>query len=225
MSRTSTRYVNFESLQTRGVSASVVIKLMMVCNDLSLANQSLSEWKKEQPSEAKGRQVGAGMYFVRVQLSHLYEGMKVIEEIKKDPSLLEFINHLVDKTKESFKELEQFLPNAPKRPEFDKLVGLVRHNLTFHYDESGKRIQKALLEKATNPDARVSSITRGDNAYRWHFKVADDIVDSIVVRQIWEISPEFDLRVEADKVADRVHQIFLFFVDFAGEFIWTYCES
>ena len=50
------------------------------------------------------------------------------------------------------------------------------------------------------------------------------VVDSIVVRQIWAIPRDADLRVEADKVADRAHQIFLWFVDFSGEFIWKYCE-
>jgi hypothetical protein len=34
------------------------------------------------------------------------------------------------------------------------------------------------------------------------------LVDSIVVRQIWNITRNADLRVEADKIADRVHQIF-----------------
>jgi hypothetical protein len=57
----------------------------------------------------------------------------------------------------------------------------------------------------------------------WYFKVADDVVDSIVVRQIWAIPRYADMRAEADKVADRAHQIFRWFVDFAGEFIWKYC--
>ena len=35
----------------------------------------------------------------------------------------------------------------------------------------------------------------------WHFKVADDLIDSIVVRQIWGIPKGSDVRFEADKVA------------------------
>ena len=41
----------------------------------------------------------------------------------------------------------------------------------------------------------------------------------------WNIPGSSDLRAEADKIADRVHQIFLFFIDFSGEFIWRYCKS
>lgn len=225
MAQTTTKYLSFDKLQLRGKSVITVIKLMMACNDLSLANQSLSEWKKEQPSDRKCRQIGAGMYFIRTQLAHLHEGLKVIEEIKKDPVLMALVAHCDNQTQQSFKELEQFLHGAPKRSEFDKLVGRVRHNLTFHYDESGKLIEQAVSDRATYPDARTSSITRGDTAYLWYFKVADDIVDSIVVRQIWAISRKLDVRVETDRIADRTHQIFLWFVDFAGEFIWNYFEA
>lgn len=212
-------------MQTQGGSANTVIKLMMACNDLSLANQSLSEWKSELPIERKFRQTGAGMYFVRAQLAHLHEGLKVIEEIKNAPVLMALVARCDSQTQQSFKELEQFLPKALKRSEFEQLVGRVRHNLTFHYDESGKLIEQAVSDRAARHDARMSSITRGDTAYHWYFKVADDVVDSIVVRQIWNIPRELDVRVEADRIADRVHQIFLWFVDFSGEFIWKFCEK
>jgi hypothetical protein len=225
VARTTTRYLSFEKLQARGDSANTVIKLMMACNDLSLANQSLSEWKMELPSGRKSRQIGAGMYFVRTQLAHLHEGLKVIEEIKKAPVLMALVARCDNQTQQSFNELMQFLPKEPKRPEFEQLVGRVRHNVTFHYDESGKLIEEAVLDRASRPDARMSSITRGDTAYLCHFKIADDIVDSIVVRQIWAIPRELDVRIEADRIADRVHQILLWFVDFSGEFIWKYCES
>ncbi len=198
---------------------------MMVCNDLSLANQSLSEWKKELPSGMKARQIGAGMYFVRTQLAHLHEGLKVIESIKNDPQLMALVGRCDGQTQQSFKELEQFFPRAPKRIEFEQLVGRVRHNLTFHYDESGKLIGQAIADRAARPDARTSSITRGDTAHLWHFKVADGIVDTVVVRQIWAIPRDKDVQAEADRIAGRVHEIFLWFVDFSGEFIWKYCEG
>jgi hypothetical protein len=208
----------------RGASAITVIKLMMACNDLSLANQALAEWKKEQPLNKKPRQAGAGMYFVRTQLSHLHEGLKVLEDIHNDAFLMSLVKQCDPETQESFHNLEQFLVGGSNRSEIEKIIGRIRHNLTFHYDESGKLIEKAISDRAARSEARISSITRGDHAYLWHFKVADDIVDSIVVRQIWKIPRGTDLRVEADKIADRVHQICLWFLDFSGEFIWRYCK-
>ena len=216
--------MNFETLLARGQSAATVVKLMMACNDLSLADQALDDWKQEQPNARKPRQVGAGMYFVRTQLSHLYEGLKVIEEIRNTPALMALVGQCDAQTQQSFHELEQFVTGAPNRAEFERLVGQVRHNLTFHYYQCETLVERAIEDRAGRQEAQTSSITRGDTAYLWHFKVADDIVDSIVVRQIWAIPRGADVRVEADKVADRAHQIFLWFVDFSGEFIWKYCE-
>lgn len=223
MAMTKTKYIDLQTFSDRGKSGTTVVKLMMACNDLSLANQALSEWKKEQPKNKKSRQVGAGMYFVRTQLAHLHEGLKIIDAIRKDPALLIFVKQCDTQTQESFHTLQQFLPGGPMHKEFEQLVGRVRHNLTFHYDESGKLIEIAISDRASRAEARMSSITRGDTGHSWHFKLADDVVDSIVVRQIWAIPKNADVRAEADKIADRVHQIFLWFVDFAGEFIWEYC--
>ena len=225
MARTLTKYVNFQTLQARGDSANIVIKLMMACNDLSLANQSLLEWKKELSRSKKPRQIGARMYFVRTQFAHLHEGMKVISEIKECPVLMALVDRCDSKTQRSFQELEQFLHNGSTYDDFHKLVGCIMHNLTFHYDQSGRQIKQAISDRAGRPEARFSSVSRGDTAYLWHFKVADDVVDSIVVRQIWKIPRAADARVEVDKISDQLHQILLRFVDFSGEFIWKYCES
>ena len=47
MSRTSTKVLNLEKFRIQGQSAVTVVKLMMACNDLCLANEALSEWKKK----------------------------------------------------------------------------------------------------------------------------------------------------------------------------------
>lgn len=225
MPKTTTRFLSFGRLHAEGASAVTVIKLMMACNDLSLANQSLSTWKNDLHPKMKARHAGAGMYFLRTQLAHLHEGLKIIEDIKKDPRLMTIVARCDGQTQQSFNNLEQFLPNAPKRGEFKHLIGRIRHNLTFHYDESGKLIDQAIADRAARPDTRTTSITRGDTAYLWHFKAADDIVDSVVVRQIWAIPHDKDIRIEADHITEQVHEIFLWFVDFSGEFIWKYCEG
>jgi len=224
MSRTTTRYITFETLEMRGKSAITVVKLMMACNDLSLANQALAEWNKDQPRDRKSRQAGARMYFVRTQLAHLHEGLKVIKAIRDDSSLINLVRQCDQQTQQSFHNLEPYLVGGSSRREFEQLVGQVRHNLTFHYDQSGKLIEKAISDRAARIEARITSVTRGSTAHLWHFKVADDVADSVVVRQIWNIPRHTDVRVETDKVTDRVHQIFLLFVDFSGEFIWRYCQ-
>lgn len=194
---------------------------MMACNDLQLANEALSDWKQEQPNSKRYRQQGAQMYFVRLQLGHLYEALKIISEINQDNDLRDVVNLCDSRTQESFSALMQ-LSHGDSNKRFEELVGRVRHNLVFHYEQSGKLITKALKDRASRPEARNTSVTRGNHAYLWHFKVADDIVDSIVTRQIWRIPRDADLREEADKVADYVHEVLIQFADFAGEFIWKY---
>jgi hypothetical protein len=48
------------------------------------------------------------------------------------------------------------------------------------------------------------------------------VVDKIIVRYIWSMPPDKNLREKADAIADQMHEMFLTFVDFAGEFIWQY---
>ena len=224
MAMTGTRFVNFETLNIRGQGAATVVKLMMACNDLTITNQALGDWKQEERPGRKPRQTGACMYFIRAQMAHLHEGMKIIEDIRNDNTLSMLVNRCDTQTQQSFRELEQHLHGGLKRDRFEQLAGRIRHNLTFHYDESGTLIERAISDRAGRTEAQISTITRGSTAHLWHFKVADDVVDSIVVRQIGKIPREADLRAEADAMIDEVHQIALSFLDFSGEFIWKYCE-
>ena len=97
--------------------------------------------------------------------------------------------------------------------------------MTFHYDETGKLVGRAVAHLASSAKTRISSITGGGTAHLWHYKVADDIVDSIVVHGIWDIPKEADTRAEADKVAGELYKISCWFLDFAGEFIRRHCEG
>jgi hypothetical protein len=130
---------------------------MMACNDLQLANEAQSDWKNEQSPSRKARQVGAGMYFVRLQLAHLFEGLKVLDQIRKDPALLSLIHQTDAQAQQSFSNLEQFLPGGAKEARIEKLMGRVRSNLTFHYEESGKLVARAISDRATRGEAHLSS--------------------------------------------------------------------
>ncbi len=211
---TSTRYLNFQTLKTRGQSAVTVVKLMMAFNDLTVANQALGYWKKEERRWRISRQAGACGYFVRIQIGHLNEGLKVIEKIQKDHALLTLVGQCDPRTQASFQDVLQYVPGGAKRRRFKQLAGNIRDSLAFHYDQSGKLTKRAIADRAA--PSQESSIARGNTAYLWHFKVADDLVDSIVVRQIWNIPRDANLRTEADRIADEVHQIARLFADFAG---------
>ena len=221
MTQSITKFVNFEELRARGSTVATVIRLMMACNDLSLANEALAGWKQNQSPSRRHCQSGAKMYFVRLQFSHFFEALKVLDEIRETPQLYAVVQRR-EGTRVSFQRLEKFLPGGAERGKIEKLAGQIRHNLVFHYDQRGKLIRKALADRAARQEGRDSSITRGRPAYVARFNVADDVLDTIITRQIWRIPKGANQREEADKVAGYLHKAVCCFVDFSGEFVWQY---
>ena len=223
MPGTSTRFLNFERLAAKGADGAVIVKLMMACNDMTLANLALTDWKKPQPLERRDLEVGARLYFVRIELAHLYEGLKIIKEIQASAALRACVETCDTRTRDSYSELEQYVEGGARHPEIEHLVGRIRHTITFHYYGCGKAIRKAIASRAGRSEARQTSITRGSSAHRWRFAVADDVIDSIVVRDIWSVPFASDVRPEVDAIAMSIHDIELKFLDFCGEYIWKYC--
>jgi hypothetical protein len=223
--RTHTRITDFQSFAERGKSAATVIKLMIACNDMQLADDARTRWKEDQPRLRQGQAAGALMYFTRLQISHLYEALKIVEEVRADPGLMRQLEGYDEQTRSSFNALLPFLQGGARRKWLEHTVGEIRSNLAFHYNESGRLVSQAIRRRASTPATRISSVTRGSTAYLWHFSMGDEVIDNIVVRQIWGIAANKDPRIESDRIMDEVHEIFLRFVDFCGEFIWNYCAS
>lgn len=209
--------------QPRGGSGATVVKLMMACNDMSLANQTLADWKKDQPARRKTRAVGARIYFLRMEFAHLYEGLKVIYQIRRDPILMAFVTDCDQRTQRSFDELLTYQKDGVNHAVLKDLAGKVRHNIAFHYEQAGTLIERAIAELTKR--GRSASVTRADTAPDWHFELADVVVDEVVCRGLWGIAPGPGASARVDEVAMTIHELFLTFMDFSGEFIWRYCKS
>lgn len=223
MSRTTTRSIDFWLLKARAPSSTTVVKLMMACNDLSLANQLLARWKPEYQASRSMRSWGACLYAIRAQFGHLYEGLDIIKAILADSQLLQVVDQCDPRSQESLQKLQAYLVGGPKRSELERFAGIVRSTVTFHYDTSGKLVERAIAALADR--GRSSSITRGSTAPDWHFELADRVVDEVVCRQIWKIPEGANQAAEADKIVGELYELFLAFMDFAGEFIWRYSSA
>jgi hypothetical protein len=71
--------------------------------------------------------------------------------------------------------------------------------------------------------AAFSPITRADTARLWYFQTGDEVSDNIVRRQIWKIPRHQDLQAATEAILEEIHQeVFLPFVDFAGELLWKF---
>ena len=144
MGRTSTAYIDLSRIQMMGDSANLIIRLMMACNDLSVANVSYGYYMDSELIENREIKKGASLYFVKIQCGHLYEGMKLIEEIVSDSYMLSEVDKCSHSARESFDNLKKCLKGGEYYDEFTHYIELVRHNTAFHYD-SKKLVDRALF--------------------------------------------------------------------------------
>lgn len=224
MARTITRQIDFERLRLRSPNAAVIIKLMMAANDMAYANLCLGEYKAAIERGDRNTRLNGGLYWVRLQLAHMSEAFHILEEIRDNVELIRLLERCDLQTQESFNKLRPFMHGGDRHNEFNQLVERVRSNVTFHY-QCDKLILKAIRSLASAPEHRFSSISRGDTVSQWHFQVADVVLDSIVVRELWKVPMVKSSSEGADEAAWKAHLIFLSFMDFSGEFIWKFCET
>lgn len=223
MSRTQTIFVDLQRLLSTGPEASLIIRLMMACNDIALANQCLSTFKEENSPMREHVSKGAQMYFVRLQCGHLKEAMGLIDEVYKDINFSQRVQRLTRQAQECFHNLVNSLQNGPDHQKFKDYVMKVRHKTIFHYDR--KLVDRALKDRAGRSGTSCSKITRGNHISLWRFELSDDILDSVICRHIWKIPRSADLRQEADRICDFVSNLCVSFLDFCGEFIFSYIQE
>jgi hypothetical protein len=102
---TLTRTTTFSRLSNKGALGTVLVRLMMFVNDLSLCNDALEQWHKYEDEPHKKRAAGAKMYFVRLMIAHIYEALKVVDKINADPELRNAVGQCDQKTQELFKKV------------------------------------------------------------------------------------------------------------------------
>lgn len=214
MSRSTHKFARLAAIASKGELGSVLIRLMMVINDMTLAMDAHRRWIEDAMKERKHRERGAKIYFIRLQISHIYEAMRIVEEIRDTPALMKAVDRSDPSTKRGFAALLAFIAS----PEFEKVMGRIRNNLTFHYDP--KTIERALASLvAKHPDAS-GSISLGDEPHNWFFEPGDMVGDRAAVREIFKVPEGADVVVETDKIVMRLHGIVQMFGGFAGSLIW-----
>lgn len=162
MARTRTLLVDINKLHSQGDEGGVVLRLMMACNDLTTANQALGKCREDTCEKTDYIRRGAALYFVRLQLSHLYEALKVVKEIQKYPELVSLADECPGGATECFARLLSYANGGANEVDFRNYVELVRHKVTFHYDP--RKVAIALTDRARR---------RGNTAHL--MTIADDI--------------------------------------------------
>lgn len=198
--------------------ASVIVRLMIVMNDIGITNSQMSEWERTGEKKKKARWRGAVLYFGRIQSAHLFEALEIIAEIKKDPDLLKWVERCDPQTIKAFETVAAFIGTDDY-----KLMAKMRNVAAFHYDP--KLTLRRLKNLAEKYPEHVSGISMGSETLDWYFELGDVIVDGIVVRDVFEIGEQDDVRTGALKVLDRLHIIGEGLTNFAGYFIRHCCTK
>ena len=229
MGKSTTSLISMTRLAEQGELGGVMVRLMMVLQDFALANHAMAGWKAEKNGKLKDRHIGAGRYFLRLQMSHIFEAFALIEEIQKSDDLRATVEACDAQTKKSFVALETFM----KSDDY-KLLLVIRNTIGFHYGrkvvlQSLERIKQRLDKKREEkkPVNDLVAVTLGSEALDWHFVPTEWVENDIVVRGIFKLpegQPEDDQK-KSDEIVDRLHEIAKTFGDFAGYFIKSHAKA
>ncbi|MGH8564431.1 MAG: hypothetical protein ACREXW_10210 [Gammaproteobacteria bacterium] len=231
MSKSTTWMVSMNRLAQQGETGGIMVRLMMVLQDYALANHAMETWKKEEDPKRKDRKVGAGRYFLRLQMSHLFEAFEIIKkEIEKSDELKAAIEACDTQTKKSYQALLEFL----KGDDY-KLLLHIRNKIGFHYDrkvvlQSLERIEKRQERKRQEKKytSDLAALTLGREALDWYLRPTEWLANDIIVHWIFKI-PEYeepaDIQEKTDEIVMRLHNIAAVFADFAGYFIKSHAKS
>jgi len=137
---------------------------MMVLQDFALANHAMEAWKTEHSLKLRSRKIGAARYFLRMQISHVFEAFEIVQnEIEKSAELKAAIEACDARTKKSYQTVIDFI----KSDDY-KLLSRIRNNIGFHYGpkvvlqsvqrldkrQDKKRGEKKIHERQPGPHAR-----------------------------------------------------------------------
>lgn len=212
MARSRTKIIRSVTLAANEVRASVILRLMTAVNDFSLANAIMREWDETTDRRKLARHKSGRMYFVRMQMGHVFEALFAVKEIRDDPALRALVDRCDEKTIASFEKVSAFIST----PDYQMLLRF-RNNAAFHYDR--KLLGRQLTRLVEKHPGHFSTYSMGTEQLDWYFEVADVVADRLVVRDVFNIPEGADVAAEADAVVQRMHNMSEAFVDFAGHFI------
>ena len=211
-----TRLTTFRRLAGAGDIAPLLVQLMMAVNDLGIADHGLKYWSENPPSEHQDRIQGAKSYFVRLQIAHTFEALKVIGKIQRRPNFFKLVQQCDQHTQEAFARLASVIGTDKYRS-----MKRLRNAITFHYETNA--IVEAIKRQSDKFPDHPMSLSIGSQTLDWHFEPGDQMVDSIIIRDAIGLQAYPVVSAEVDKVASRLQTIAEDLANFSGYFIPRYC--
>jgi hypothetical protein len=212
MNLSTTNVMKFGKLAADSDLGQVLVRLMMACNDFSIANEMMGQWRSPATKKQEARADSAQRYFLRLQISHVCEAMDIVDEIEGSPKLKAALAATDAHTRASFDKLKKY-----KKSKRYRTMKLIRNKVASHYDPVW--IKETIEDLDAQHPGTLASISMGHEALDWYFEPGDLVEDRLVVRKICEIPAGADVRVEVDKILIELHEIAAVYGDFAGYFV------
>jgi hypothetical protein len=214
MGRNRTSLMKSTSVSARPELTATLVRLMLSVNDIALAADASDQWAETGDRKRAAMRNAARGYFVRVLLSHVYEGLLIVEEI----SQLTHLRSAVDECDKHTISAFRFLEDVVESKEMD-LFRVLRSRATFHYDQQLPLLSLAEIAKQ-QPD-RQWSCSVGSEPLDWRFELADAVVDRMMIREVFRLrgprGPERTAKTE--ELALRLQDISHRFTEFAFHFV------
>jgi len=185
---------------------------MMAVNDLGIADHGLRYWSETPPPEHKDRIQGAKSYFVRLEIAHTFEALKIIWKIQRTPEFMKLVEKCDRQTQEAFGRLAKFIGTQKY-----KSMKRMRDAITFHYETNA--VAGAIARQNEKfPDHQLS-LSIGSKTLDWYFEPGDRVVDSIIIRDAIGMETDPIVSAEVDRVASDLQTISEDLVNFSGYFV------
>jgi hypothetical protein len=215
-----TKIVNISKLAADPRLGSILVRLMMVLNDFSIANDAVGFWRADESPKRQARSAEAARYFVGLQISHVFEGMlDIVRQIETTPALMDAVNRCDAPTRTEFAALVAYRATQ----DFQQIMGRIRNNLAFHYTPG--LAERTLVALATQHPDTMASISMGSDALDWYFEPGDRVRERVGVREVFRIPHGANVREEADAILMKLHEISDIFGRFAGNFVWHHTSA
>ena len=196
----------------------MLLRLMLFNNDLAVVTDTIDRWL-ELPKNAHRRNA-ASLYFVRILLGQLYEGMLIVQEIHDSPRLLEAVEKSGRISKEAFEDVSNYWSVKAHR---DYLIKL-RNCAAFHYN--AKLPARAVQEIEKRAPGRVWSYSMGHRAIDWRFELGEEVMAWIVIKHSYgrEEGPSLERTRIVEEIASEQQRISRQFTAFAAHFVRHYSK-
>lgn len=197
-----------------------LIRLMLSIHDIGFARDANNQWAETADRKrASIRGVGR-RYFLRVMLSHIHEGLLIIEDISRSQLLRSSVDECDQPTISDFRVLE----NVIKSPEME-LLRKLRSRATFHYDEQLPLNSFRQIAKE-QPD-RTWSYSEGPEPLDWRFELADAVMERMMDRvfDLKGLRGSDERTAQTEALAIRLQDISRRFTRFAFRYVEHFSRS